>query len=80
MTEQKCEVRDRSGNVYRFVRVGSSLKMIHPNGQEERVNTYGDAVWKLGDEANRSVPTGPDTFVRAWRKAVPAVFDWMEAG
>ena len=67
-------VLDSDGDRYTFHRIGSTLYMVHPNGRQERVASYRDAVWKLGMQSNGSIPYGPKSFIRAWTAAVRHTF------
>ena len=76
----RCLVTANDGDVYEFVRQGSSLYLAHPSGRRERVTSYRDAIWRLGECTEGSVPFGPAAFTRAWTRGVPAVFPGLAAG
>lgn len=67
-------VIDQDGDRYTFQRSGRRLIMVNPSGREERIDSYRDAVWRLGEMSDGATPSGPSCFVRAWIAALRHVF------
>lgn len=67
-------VIDQDGDRYTFRQSGRRLIMVHPSGRAERIASYRDAVWRLGEMSDGATPSGPPRFVRAWSDALRHVF------